>query len=815
MTRETEPEFNRADAPIQSIQNDILDRDTFAIDIANSIRNWSSSESLVIGISGRWGEGKTSVLNMVKEALKQDIESLDDLSDQGTSSSLDSTGDRTEGIQILEFQPWQFTGIETIARSFFQDLAQKVGDGNENSNNEELRRKVELWGSALNRIGGVKPSGGLTQRTKVAFLILGVFLLLGTGKRLAEVIAGLFGVDIGSVPNGLLIPMLVVASLIGVAAIVAPFVNQTAEYLQSREESEQKTTSDLRSEIEEELIERDHALVVLIDDVDRLTIEEVELLFQLVRSSASFPNVVYVLGLDVNRIREKLNEKGIEKDHLDKIIQATYDLPEISEGKIKEYAENRLLSEEILNSDAVRRSFSAQKGRWDAVFEIASDAYFDTLRDVNRFLSSFQLQVGRFTQHDSFEANAVDLFALHILREFERPVFQNLLENRKLFCQAPGTVVDMEALMEYEEERGGREAPTSEREEGLEEVLSKTEDDKTVRVILARLFPYAAKYLFEQGKSNNPDHTDWVLERRVAHPFYFRSYFEQRPAERPLSRREEENLRDLLHDPKKLRDKLEEWSRDDRLLEGLHFIMAFVQEGILKKLERKSIVQALSPLEKLLLNKDQGLEQSDGLDSLEEPNVPSEAAEDTICEILRRAESESEKGELIESLLVSPPAFHFARSAIQLVRDEVDLPDKRLKSLRKKYARKVEEKVESATIKARNTIYDRDDFAEIIFLWFEWGDAEKATDWLEKQIEEGNLLSIASQFLAEEERSGNNLSRNTEFEPKLLKLLDGSLSTRDLRKKALGAISKVSTEGVYQFSERPERLNALKELIKD
>lgn len=804
MSEETEPEFNRADAAICSIQEDQLERATFAIDIASSIRNWSSSESLVIGISGRWGEGKTSVLNMVKEALTEDFQSIEDVRNPKSPPDSVSQERQPEDIQILEFQPWQFTGIEVITRSFFQDLGQKIGRADESDETEELSRLIKQFGNVLITVGGVQPGGALTWKSKIAISIPGGFL---------------FGVPwVSSIPTW----AFVISIVIGVAATVGPWIKSIAELLQDQSKIEEKTTSELREDVAQGLEERDHPLVVLIDDVDRLTTEEVKLLFQLVRSSASFPNVVYVMGLDVDRIRRKLDkEEGMDKDYIHKIIQEVCYLPEIPEGKIGDYAKTRILSDEILGADAVERRFSTSKNtRWDIAFGAASNYYFDTLRDVNRFLSSFQLQVGRFTRRNTFEANAVDLFALHILRKFERPVFQNLLESKYLLCQAPGPPLpEIEALMEYEEEQGGREEPVSQREERLDEMVSQAENDKAVRRMLSVLFPYAAKYLLENGKSGNPEHTDWILERRIAHPFYFRAYFEQRPAERPLLRREEENLRDILHDSTKLQDKLKEWGGNSRLLEGLNFLRAFVREGILKEHEHETIIESFRRQEGLL-NDDQSREGSDKLDLLNEPKVASEVADATIYEIIRQADSESETRKLIESLLDSPPALRFARSALQFVQNENRpnqnrLSDSALKSLQKRYADRVAEKAEYATLRARNTIYDRDDFTEMIVLWFEWGDEEKATTWLENQIEKGNFLSIATKFEVNQNGQENSSTDQVEYRPELLRLLNGTLSARDLREKAIESTPEVPTKGGYKWTNSPKVYSTLEDLLKD
>lgn len=57
------------DIPIQSSHDDLLDRKNFAKQLAQSILNYDQNDSFNIGLYGKWGSGKTSVLNMTVEYL--------------------------------------------------------------------------------------------------------------------------------------------------------------------------------------------------------------------------------------------------------------------------------------------------------------------------------------------------------------------------------------------------------------------------------------------------------------------------------------------------------------------------------------------------------------------------------------------------------------------------------------------------------------------------------------------------------------------------------------------------------------------------
>ena len=103
-------------------------------------------------------------------------------------------------------------------------------------------------------------------------------------------------------------------------------------------------------------------MLVVMDDVDRLTKEEIRTLFQLIKANADFPRVVYLLLFDRGVIEKALDGEGGSsgREYLEKIVQAGFDLPRHDQADLdKMLCEglNRLLSFEGAN-----RTFDAD--RW-------------------------------------------------------------------------------------------------------------------------------------------------------------------------------------------------------------------------------------------------------------------------------------------------------------------------------------------------------------------------------------------------------------------------------------------------------------------
>lgn len=102
--KEINNENYTADRPINSEKEDAFQRYGFAKRIAETITNRQSKESIVFGLFGAWGEGKTSIINFIQN----------EISSEGNNY-----------IQIT-FNPWRFTDEAALLTSFFNTLASEL-----------------------------------------------------------------------------------------------------------------------------------------------------------------------------------------------------------------------------------------------------------------------------------------------------------------------------------------------------------------------------------------------------------------------------------------------------------------------------------------------------------------------------------------------------------------------------------------------------------------------------------------------------------------------------------------------------------------
>jgi len=97
----------RLDRPLQSgaaLGSDSLDRRTFASGVTEVLRQISHKAGLVVSVEGAWGSGKTSVLAMVEDLLREE----------------------DEPPVIVHFNPWLIGDRDALLRQFLAGIAKAV-----------------------------------------------------------------------------------------------------------------------------------------------------------------------------------------------------------------------------------------------------------------------------------------------------------------------------------------------------------------------------------------------------------------------------------------------------------------------------------------------------------------------------------------------------------------------------------------------------------------------------------------------------------------------------------------------------------------
>lgn len=131
-----------SDSAIKTKDQDLLGRAGFAADLANAILNSTGKESVVVGLYGSWGCGKTSLVNLVIEEIKN------------------LTRDSDDKPLIINFEPWYFSSEENLVSAYFKTLRLSLNIGKNNiwkvRIGEALDNYADAW-DALNFVPGAGP----------------------------------------------------------------------------------------------------------------------------------------------------------------------------------------------------------------------------------------------------------------------------------------------------------------------------------------------------------------------------------------------------------------------------------------------------------------------------------------------------------------------------------------------------------------------------------------------------------------------------------------------------------------------------------
>ena len=266
-----------------------------------------------------------------------------------------------------------------------------------------------------------------------------------------------------------------------------------------------------RDKIGKALERQGEPIIVMLDDLDRLTAGEIRDIFRLVRLTANFPNIVYVLAFDRHHVEQALSQDGIAgREYLEKIVQLVLDLPVISHEVLLDEL-TAAIDESLAGIDDLVPFDEHTRDVWATVLFHVIMPLMRNLRDVRRYCLSI-----RGTVMDlAGETYLPDLLVLEAIRIFLPDVFTQLRD-------AVDTVTS--PLQARIEDPGTGEAA---RQRVNEIVDSGGSQREIVNTLLEQVFPEGGRHLPDRSfLGGSPD--EWYQQRRVANTEIFRLYLERR-----------------------------------------------------------------------------------------------------------------------------------------------------------------------------------------------------------------------------------------------------------------------------------------------
>lgn len=166
----------------------------------------------------------------------------------------------------------------------------------------------------------------------------------------------------------------------------------------------------------------DKPILISIDDVDRLHDDEVKVVLNLIRDTADFPNLFYIVAADKKNLCLSMERLGIKASErfLKKFINFECLFP-ANDAVLKQLFREKL--------DSVLREYSCTGSKEliiNSILEIDNiiDA-FETPRDIVRFLNIFTFAMDCIERNEIMnEINVADLFAISLIQYLEVELYK-------------------------------------------------------------------------------------------------------------------------------------------------------------------------------------------------------------------------------------------------------------------------------------------------------------------------------------------------------------------------------------------------------
>lgn len=269
-----------SERPIQIAADDLLDRLPFVERLRETLLNEPKTQArgIVVGITGAWGSGKSSILNMLERSLSE--LSSDPL--------------------VVRFDPWLISNRDHLIGSFFAELQRHL----------IARKKKKI------------------REQAAAYMLPFVWrwmMLLRDRRRGRHSLV----YQVGTYAN-IISPSLAALPGGAVATKVLDVVSSTA----AKKVAASQTLAATRSELARALASFPHPIIVMIDELDRIEDGEIREICQLVKSVMDFDTISYVLAYDAQRVAEALGRipgeptnREYGQSYLEKIVQHAFPIP--------------------------------------------------------------------------------------------------------------------------------------------------------------------------------------------------------------------------------------------------------------------------------------------------------------------------------------------------------------------------------------------------------------------------------------------------------------------------------------------------------
>ena len=425
---------------------------------------------ITIGVFGDWGSGKSSVLQIVKEAFDKDAD----------KDSL-----------CIYFNGWTFEGYDDAKAALLNSILKELEDNKKipDAIKDTIKEKAKkLWKSIdwMRGAGMVMKNVALPAVT--AYFTGGLSLVPFAIQKLAE-----WGNN----------PEIIIKKLQSDEGkeIFNSFIKEGKE----NDKNITNAVAEFRKDFSELLDATNFKrLVVIIDDLDRCSPERIIENLEAIKLFLNVPKTAFVIGADPRIVKYAIeykykNNKEIEDDnnriiidYLEKLIQLPYSLPRLSESEVETYISMLICKKEIGDDkfkkvlDEFKKYRSTNKysafglSNFEKILEaddfrkvkdnvitipslvpLITNSLYGNPRQIKRFLNTYTIRkrLAEVATLQNFD-DAV-LAKLMILEYSEPKLFKKLFEWQIIQDGIPKEIIEIETLC---------------KEKGIEDIISEMKE---------------------------------------------------------------------------------------------------------------------------------------------------------------------------------------------------------------------------------------------------------------------------------------------------------------------------------------------------
>jgi len=349
---------------------------------------------------------------------------------------------------VLRFNPWNFSGDTKLLEQFFQFLAIEISARDTSPSIKKAADALELLSLATSPFGSIPVVGILPK-------------LLGFGAE------------------------------------------RLKKHIERRGQLDK-----VKETVSDALAAQPRKIVVVMDDIDRLSKGEIRKVFQLVKACGDFKNVIYVLAFDKAVVANALAgvQGGNGEAYLEKMVNVPFQIPALSAGQL-----DILLRQTIEEFSSRDPKYNWKSKRLNDIVSVVA-SLFDTIRQVDRFANVLRVSEPFLRR----EVDYADLIALSAVQLVSEPLYRFIGENPDLF-------IDHFLNMYLRGEKvDGVERDRIEAVFSSETVRKKAE----IMGLLKLLFPKLTR-LFDGASQRQWSNIEWRRQRRACSDLMtFVSYFQ-------------------------------------------------------------------------------------------------------------------------------------------------------------------------------------------------------------------------------------------------------------------------------------------------